>query len=147
MVFGPYYVQDVEVTTFTTNRTVFLLGFFCVPLRIYEEDTNNYEDMDETLTTEFDIIEIRGENDEMVIYNGKVELESEDETYIVLNKPVVICPGLTYKIRMNQSPPENCCTRYFLKSEIHAMPDVTFQIENGKTHGEGLILSFHIYIV
>lgn len=143
----PYYIKNIETTTFTVNKMVLLGAFTCAYMYRYN---NSFKNLGEELEpSEITIIEypsLAKPSDSVVLYNAKMNLLGSDATTIVLAKPILIQPELTYQIQMKQAPPSNCCSRIEVKTEVKLHPDIMVQFHNDPYVGgqaRGLIDELH----
>ncbi|XP_055317520.1 uncharacterized protein LOC129576431 [Sitodiplosis mosellana] len=122
----PYFIQNVETTTFSINQPLFLTELRCADIARHDDNTY-YIAYD--LPTEVTITEIPDSNqsgDEIVLYNAKTILLGDiGRTFINLVKPILVKPGFTYQIRLQQLPiGGEHCTGEFLKSEVEMKPNI-----------------------
>ncbi|XP_031637085.1 BTB/POZ domain-containing protein 1-like [Contarinia nasturtii] len=123
----PYFLKNLETTTFSIDNPVWLGAFLCVDLSDYTD--NEYAFLEEELNTEFTIVEV-AKDSEKILYNGTAGLGSESDTRIVLSKPVYIRQGFIYEIRMQQVPPEKCCTGDLLKTDVQVDSEISVRFHD-----------------
>ncbi|XP_031634377.1 BTB/POZ domain-containing protein 3-like [Contarinia nasturtii] len=124
---NPYYIKNIEKTTFSVNKPMILKKIRCC--RISEYKSNVYFLMKE-LPTEIKIVQINESvpsNEKCVLYDGNTLLNSWESTCINLQKLIVVKPGFMYEVQLKQTPPPNCCTGSLLKSEIDMDPIINVQ--------------------
>lgn len=96
----------------------------------FDEMESRYKYLDEDLHSEFEIIEIRCNGEEQIIYIEKLILKTSKELiFKFFNHAILIGPGLTYDIRMKQLPAKDCCTGFLLKSELKLGSGVTIKFK------------------
>ncbi|XP_055306462.1 BTB/POZ domain-containing protein 2-like isoform X2 [Sitodiplosis mosellana] len=149
----PYYIQNIETTTFSTNEPIFLVAFECS--KVFTKYSNYEDGIDSTdkLSTDIKIVTLPGPTDsskEIVLYEGTGVLEVGKRAKILLNKPILIRSGLIHEIRMNQSPPDSSYTSALLKTEVQVQSDVKIQFHGDPFDGDtdvarGLILGFEFH--
>ncbi|XP_055317509.1 BTB/POZ domain-containing protein 2-like isoform X2 [Sitodiplosis mosellana] len=143
-----YFIKNVEMTTFSVNKTILLGAITCQCL--YESENNIYKLCNKKVPTKIMITKFNESTDsgeEVFAHNRKVDLDKE--TRILLPYPILIKSGFVYKIRMEQDPPANCCTAFHLKTEVKIESGITVKF-HGSTEGddkvmEGLIYKFELY--
>lgn len=147
----PYYVKNIDTTTFSSNKSLWLGNIICQILLFYrgknEYDEDQFETVKEDVPTEVTIVEMASDrlDDRAIVYMGNAVLEAErdrDHTNITLQQPILIKPGYLYEIQMKQSLPDAVCTHYPLMYEVEIEPgifvtfhNVTFEDEDRLTRG------------
>lgn len=128
----PYHIKANETTTFTTNKPLLLRAIVCGG--VYEFRKYKYmESLEEPLDGELSIFEYRGafnddEKSYRVVYNKEVSVGG----VIRLTKPVIIKPGMNYKILLESEESDYYpfCT------------DFRFEDSEVKIEGKGIIVKF-----
>lgn len=97
---------------------------------LYKDD--QYAALEKNIPTKFRIGELPDlTNTEVVVRsNGDAHHQTDKCAVIILDEPILIRSGVKYDIRMEQFPPNNCCTGALLYSEIQVEPDFTFRFHN-----------------
>ncbi|XP_055308265.1 BTB/POZ domain-containing protein 6-B-like [Sitodiplosis mosellana] len=119
---SPYFIKNIETTTFSTDRAILLCAIICEELSEWNYNGYHYTVKIPTEITITEIFESTTSGEKVVVYNGKANLDNHTDTRIQLPQPIPIKPGFVYEIRMKQDPPENCCTRFSLTSEVEIEP-------------------------
>lgn len=130
----PYDIKDIETTVFSCNQTLILSAFTCGSILKFVRP--NYNLFEQNLPTAAEIIEQCDQSrSEVVLYSKQnISLRSSG-TKITLDKPILIKPRHKYKIRMQQSPPDSCCSGGLLKSEVPIQPDITVRFHDDPVVG------------
>lgn len=124
----PYYIKPVESTIFSTNQTVLLKAFDC--LRIYKFSERQYTKGKANRGVTYSINklpDLKYSNAAVVLYSGKFDLESETNSCVTFDEPILIESDQKYEIRLEQSQTDNYCTGALLKQKIEVQPDFTVQ--------------------
>lgn len=129
----PYYIKNVETTTFSINEPLVLGTIHFMRLMLYGNgswyDANN-------ISTKITITKInRSTANRTTAYNGQLHLSAGGCAGIRLPKPLLISPGFLYEIRMEQNPPAHCCTQFQLKNQVKMKPGVIIKFY-GSTDNE-----------
>lgn len=140
----PYFIRELEVTTFSVNEPLLLIGFLCEDIHMYCDE--EFTDM-ESVPTYITIVEISQDfpHDECFLHDEENEIRSFVWSHIVLPKPILIRPGFFYEIRLKQDPPMNCSSQVLMKSEVKIEPDILIRfhrdtfLDNDKYAARGLI--------
>lgn len=122
----PYFIKNIETTTFTTTKLVALGAFICPSL--YEHRKYGFDYATEQLQSEITIFEnylksYTSSSKKVVLYQGTVNIQGNDVTRFLLPKPITIRPGYRYEIQMKHSPTKTYCTRVELKTTVTVEPD------------------------
>lgn len=129
----PYYIQNIETTTFTINKMVLLGTINCV--EVYAYHNNRFDDLDEEMPTEITITESSyfvNTDEDVVLYNGTKNLPTDDSMRIDLPNPIVLRPKYVYHIQMKQTPPNNYCTREVMLTKVQVESDITVKFHNDR---------------
>ncbi|XP_055308212.1 BTB/POZ domain-containing protein 2-like [Sitodiplosis mosellana] len=140
----PYEIKNLETTVFSTNEPVLLRAIGCGMVGIFTQ--NNYSVLEKDgVPTNITLVEVSDLNDEVILYNANDVLNSAEDLRIFLTKPVIVRPGFTYEIRLEQTLPKSCCTMDLLKSRVELKSGIVIQfhrettLEDDPTIARGLI--------
>lgn len=134
--FTPYFIQDMETTTFSTNEPMLLMKFVCSKVLYWSNGTlQMLNDFSSDITIS-EIPESGLSGIEQILYSQSIMLQSDNPTIVDLNQPVLIRPGLKYEITMKQSPPPNSCTATLMNSEVHVEPDIIITFHDDPVVGD-----------
>lgn len=106
-------IRDLEDTLFSTNHSVLLKGFRLVP--IFTDSTWM------GTPTNFTISELPNSN---ALYYGEVNM-IENNSLVMLHKPLLIKCGRIYNIRLEHSQIEMCLSYTLLKPHVQVKPDLS----------------------
>lgn len=142
----PYFIKNIETTTFSTNEPFLLVKLTCS--KLLERCDGIFKTLKE-VPTEITIVQLRNAIDserDAILYKKKANLLSQIPTCIQLSRPILIKPGRRYEIRLKQNPPHKCCTAALLKSEVRIGSDIVIQFHDdsrveGDTVARGTILN------
>ncbi|XP_031626898.1 uncharacterized protein LOC116343128 [Contarinia nasturtii] len=149
----PYFIKNLETTTFSVNKPAFLKGFRCGSL--YERRKSKYLHLKEELLVKITIVKIPNatepsSDEAIVFYNGNTSLGSTVLNWS-LPYPILVKPSVMYEIRLEINPPNNCVSANLLKSEVKM--DSYFKVqfhrdpilENDPEVSRGLIWKLEFY--
>lgn len=139
----PYYIQNIESVWFTTNKTLWLNGFWCKGL------LHQYLDQI-SVNVKLIIIEIDRKSSEQnkILFTTEKTLIKKIKTRISIKVPLIICPQTMYEIRMETNNNTNYFHCALWDSEVKMDDDVivnfhrNLSIENSARRGLVLCLSF-----
>lgn len=115
---SPYFIKNIETTVFSTDKPILLGAIICEELSEWNYNGYHYTVKIPTEITITEIVESTASGEKVIVYNGKAHLDNHTDTRIQLPQPIPIKPGFRYEIQMKQDPPENCCTRFSLTSQV-----------------------------
>lgn len=142
----PYFVKDIETTVISTNKPIMLTGLQCEDLS--SRSNHGYSHLKEDVESAVTIVEVHDsmQRDEgVIVYDGSIKLKSESSTNIIPSDPILMRPGWSYEIRMKQSPPKECCTRFNLNSEMKFESGVIINFRNLNDKEEEIVARGLIY--
>ncbi|XP_055299859.1 uncharacterized protein LOC129567229 [Sitodiplosis mosellana] len=124
----PQFIENVETTTFSTNKTILLGAIECA--RLYEFILNQWKATVKfpTKITITESEESTASGEGRIVYNGEADLDSL--VLIRLPNPILIKPGFVYKIRMEQDPPPKYCMTWKLKSQVEIESGITVKFHS-----------------
>ncbi|XP_031631858.1 BTB/POZ domain-containing protein 1-like [Contarinia nasturtii] len=146
----PYFVQNLETTTFSINEAAFLSGFSTV--RLYEYAHSHFYKEKYYLSANITIVRISiatdpSSDEDVVLYKEKETLYSRP-SQVWLTNPIFIKPSFKYEIRLKLKPPKNCASDSLLKSKVRTDFDFILQFhgdEDDQDVSRGLISQLNFY--
>lgn len=132
----PYFLNDVEITTFSSDDLILLSGFTLNI--IYEYRRNDYGDI-VAITSDVTIVEVQDtqQREEEILFNGKTNFTGPKFDYVLPTQPILIRPGFLYEIRLKQNPPVNSCTGAILMKSVRMKSSATIEFRNdSKIHDD-----------
>ncbi|XP_031635245.1 uncharacterized protein LOC116348462 [Contarinia nasturtii] len=149
----PYFIKNLETTTFSINEPAFLNGFFSG--FFFENRNNQYFNLKEHLSVKITIVRMPIAEDpssdgEVVLFEGEQKLGLL-AVYVSLPNPILIKPSSMHEIRLELNPPRNCASGLLLKSEVQMDSDFKVQfhddpiLENDPDVSRGLIWNLKFY--
>lgn len=133
----PYYIKDVETIAFSCNQALLLNSVVCD--NIFKYTSNNFLRFEESLPTTVWITESSdstGSSEEVVLHSQETVLHHNKPTPIILSNLILIKSGYIYKIQIQQSPPDSCCTGGLYKSEVEIEPGTMVQFYDDPVVGK-----------
>lgn len=125
----PYYIKNIETTTFTVNKPM-ALGRFSLP-KICWGDYYQTKPLSEI--TIFEILVSSDPNRKVVLFNEKQSFGQYYYTHIILPKPIFVRPGYKYEIQIrieNLPSTKTWYTQEGLETEVYIEPDITVHFYN-----------------
>ncbi|XP_055307940.1 BTB/POZ domain-containing protein 2-like [Sitodiplosis mosellana] len=135
----PYRIKNLETTVFSTNETILLGGFSCC--RVLKFLNNRYFALEGDVPTNITIAEVSDPNKKVIVSNANGILKSTENLRISLTKPIIVRPGFTYEIHLEQSPPENCYTSGLMKSMVELESGIIIQFHRDFVHVDDPIVA------
>lgn len=130
-------VKDIETTMFTTNKPIVLGKFVCAPVRIFEQHNSHVREMESNLHIQVKIVEVPKIFEQQkinILATFTLALQRMTETVITLPKPLLIRPGHSYKIHMQQSPDGHCFEHRELETKVVTECGATIKFHNDKLY-------------
>ncbi|XP_031639201.1 uncharacterized protein LOC116351261 [Contarinia nasturtii] len=150
----PYFIKNLETTTFSINEAAFLNGFTCPSL--HEHDNGKYYYLEEKLLVEITIVTTMSNlanassDEEIILFKGNAYVDSKKGKVPLLN-PILIKPSCMYEIRLKLNPPKNFASGVLMKSEVQMDSDFKVQfhhdsfLERDRNVSRGLICKLDFY--
>lgn len=141
----PYYIQEVEKTTFSINQPLFLRAFECTVLRVNDSDAVTISEVPSKISI-FQIADSAQSPDRSVLHNQNITLKVRERTYVTLSAPILVKPGFKYEIKFKQSPASEFTIGALLKSKVQMQSNITVHFHGdpvlkGDMVPRGLILN------
>ncbi|XP_031637083.1 BTB/POZ domain-containing protein 6-B-like [Contarinia nasturtii] len=123
-----FLVNDVETTTFSSNKLLLLNGFLCANVYNFVKEKWAYYILEADFpSSKITIGESQNMND-TILFSGEIKLITHGENRVNLASPIIIRPFVKYEIRFKQPGiPPSIYTFSTLKSELRIEPDITIQ--------------------
>lgn len=135
---GNIPIKDMETTIFSTTKLILLGKFVCACVRISEEKDSHVRELKSNLPIQVKIVERPGIFEPRNIARPKTlvtfttALEPMKRTAIILPKPLLIRPGHSYEIRMQQSSEGHCFEHHQLKTKVSTLCGTTIRFHDDR---------------
>lgn len=138
--FLPFYIKNIESTTFSVNEYFWLSKIDCEELYEYRDDRYCHSESVEQMQSKMTISEMAdpSRSDEKTILHSQT-IDVSESIIITLSKAIMVRPGFIYEIKMEQTPPPNCCTGGFLKSTVEMETSATVLFHRNPANNRGLV--------